>query len=135
MRRFDVSDLGDLGSQGPITEQQAFQKRDALAANIKEEAHRRYSNKKRPCPKPAPHRFRGQPLHLGPTARGHLQQSTCDVVGYVETHASAAASQDLLRGFDQAGRKPVLSLHPGPSQAAPQEGRPGDTVYPVFQIL
>ena len=59
----DVSDLGDLGSQGPITEQQAFQKRDALAANIKEEAHRRYSNKKRPCPKPAPHRFRGQPLH------------------------------------------------------------------------
>ena len=61
----DVSDLGDVGSQGPITEQQALEEIDALAANIKEDARRRHSNKNRPCPSPAPHRFRGQPLHLG----------------------------------------------------------------------
>ena len=31
------------------------------------------------------------------------------MVGYVETHVSPAASQDLLRDFDKAGRKAVLS--------------------------
>ena len=31
------------------------------------------------------------------------------VVGYVETHASPAASQEVLRDFDRAGSEPVLS--------------------------
>ena len=82
----DVSNIGDLGSQWPISEQQAFQERDALTANIKEEPRHRYNNKNRP--KCAPRRDRGQPLDLGL----HGSPSTCDVVGYVENHASPAAS-------------------------------------------
>ena len=53
--------------------------------------------------------FVGNPSTWGPAARRHLQQSPCDVVGYVETHMNPAASEDLLRDFDRAGRKAVLS--------------------------
>ena len=53
--------------------------------------------------------FVGNPSTWGPAARRHLQQSPCDVVGYVETHMNPAASEDILRDFDKAGRKAVLS--------------------------
>ena len=85
-----------------------LQERDALAANIKEEARRRYNKKN--VPNPAPHRVRGQPIDLGPTARGHLQQSTCDVVGYVETHASPAAPQDLVRDVSRVAHNQLAGV-------------------------
>ena len=44
----DVSDLGDVADMAPVTEQQAIQKKELLAASIKDEARRRRSAKNHP---------------------------------------------------------------------------------------
>ena len=104
----DFSDLGDMVDIAPVTEKEATGEGNPGCV------HQGRSSTPQERQEPSLTRVVrcswATPQHWGPAACRYLQQSPYDVVGYVETHVSPTASQDLLRDFDKAGRKAVLSL-------------------------